>query len=100
MQDGNPSQNNCKVRSGWDKRRAQKFSILARSPDLNPIEDIFHIVKNKLCQDFLEMKIEREDFEEFSARVKTTLENVPVHVVDKTIQSMDKRMDLTVKRKG
>ena len=67
LQDGNPSQNSCKVRSGWDKRRAQKFLILARSPDLNPIEDIFHIVKNKLCQDFLEMKIEREDFGEFSA---------------------------------
>ena len=46
------------------------------------------------------MKIEREDFGEFSARVKRTLESVPVDVVDRTIRSMDKRIDLIVKRKG
>ena len=38
LQDGDPSQNGCKARSAWDKIRAQKFSIPARSPDLNPIE--------------------------------------------------------------
>ena len=45
------------------------------------------------------MKIEREDFDEFSARVKRTLESVPVDVVDRTTRSMDKRVDLIVKRK-
>ena len=69
LQDGDPSQNSCKVRSAWDKIGARKFSIPARSPDLNPIENIFHIAKKKLHQDVLEMKIEREDFEEFSVRV-------------------------------
>ena len=62
----------------WDKIGARKFSIPARSPDLNRIENIFHIVKKKLHQDALEMKIEREDFDEFSARIKRTLESVPV----------------------
>ena len=46
------------------------------------------------------MKIEREDFEEFSAQVKTTLESVPVDVVDRTIRSMDKGIDLIIRRKG
>ena len=100
LQDGDPSQNSCKARSAWDQIGARKFSIPARSPDLNPIENIFHIVKKKLHQDALEMKIEREDFDEFSARVKRTLESVPVDVVDRTIRSMDKRIDLIVKRKG
>ena len=68
--------------------------------NLNPIENIFHIVKRKFHQDVLEMKIEREDFEEFSARLKRILESVPVDVVDRTIRSMDKRRDLIVKRKG
>ena len=99
LQDGDPSQNSCKARSARDKIGARKFSIPARSPDLNPIENIFHIVKKKLHEDVLEMKIEREDFEEFSARVKTTLESVPVDVADKTIRSMDKRIDLIIKRK-
>ena len=76
LQDGDPSQNSCKARSAWDKIRARKFSIPARSPDLNPIKNIFHILKKKLHKAALEMKVERKDFQEFSARVKTTLESV------------------------
>ena len=70
LQDGDPSQNSCKARSAWDKIEERKISIPARIPDLNPIENIFHIVKKKLRQDALEMKIKRKDFEEVSARVK------------------------------
>ena len=99
LQDGDPSQNSCKARSAWDKIGARKFSIPTRIPDLNPIKNIFQIVKKKLHQDALEMKIDRKDFEEFSARVKKTLESVPVDVVGRTIRSMDKRIDLIVKRK-
>ena len=93
MQDGDPSQNSSRARSAWDKTGAQKFSIPARSPDLNPIENVFHIAKKKFYQDPLEMKSERKNCEEFSARVKTTLESVPVDVVDKTIRSMNKWVD-------
>ena len=41
-QDGHPSQNSVKARSAWDEVGARKFTIPARSPDLNPIENIFH----------------------------------------------------------
>ena len=58
LQDGYPSQNSCKARSAWDKIGARKFSIPARSADLNPIENIFHIVKKKLHQDVLENSID------------------------------------------
>ena len=92
-------QNSCKAGSAWDEIGAQKFSIPARSPDLKPIKNIFHIVKKKMHQDAFDIKIEREDFKEFSAQVKKTRESVPVDVVDRTIQSMDKRIDLIVKRK-
>lgn len=47
--------------------------VPARSPDLNPIENIFHIVKRKLHYDDLELVITRDDFECFSARVKRKL---------------------------
>ena len=47
--------------------------VPARSPDLNPIENIFHIVKRKLHYDALELVITRDDFESFSARVKRKL---------------------------
>ena len=35
----------CNARSAWDKVRARKFSIPARSPDLNSIEKMFHSAK-------------------------------------------------------
>ena len=48
----------------------QIFSIAARSHDLNPMENIFHILQKKLQLVALEMKIERKDFEKSSAQVK------------------------------
>ena len=99
FQDRDPSQNSCKARSAWDKTGARKFSIPARSPDLNPIENIFHIFKKKFQLAALETKIEREDFEEFSARVKKSLGSVPADVLDRTIQTWDKQTDFIVKKK-
>ena len=100
LQDGDPSQNSCKARTAWDEEGARKFSIPARSPDLNPIENIFNIVKKKLHDVALKNEIVRENFDEFSARIKRTLESVPVDTVDKTIISMNKRIDMVVSRKG
>ena len=48
LQDGDPSQNSIKCRTVWDKVGAQKFTIPARGPNLNPMENILHIVKRKL----------------------------------------------------
>ena len=75
LQDGDPSQNSVKARSAWDEVGARKFTIPAKSSDLNPIENIFHIVKQCLHQDALDQQITREDFAAFSTRVKTTLES-------------------------
>ena len=80
-QDRDPSQNSFKAKSAWDKIGARRFPIPACSLDLNPIKNIFYIIKKKLHQDVEDMKIERKDFEEFSARVKATLESIPGDVV-------------------
>ena len=56
---------------------AFKIYHSSRSPDLNPIENIFHIVKQRLHQDALDRQITREDFAVFFARVKTTLGLIP-----------------------
>ena len=48
LQDGDPSQNSGKARSAWGDVCARKFTIPARSPELNPIENIFHNVKRRL----------------------------------------------------
>ena len=100
LQDGDPSQNSVKARSTWDEIGARKFTIPARSLDLNPIKNLFHIVKRRLHQDALDQQITREDFAAFSARIKTTLETIPIDVVDRTILSMGKRINEIIKRKG
>ena len=66
LQDGDPSHNNVKARSAGDEVGPQKFTILARCPDLNSIENIFHIVKRRLRQDALDQQITREDVAGFS----------------------------------
>ena len=73
-----------KARSAWDEVGARKRTIPARSPDLNPIENIFHIAKRRLHQDALGQQITRQDFAAFSARVKTKLETIPIDGVDRT----------------
>ena len=57
LQDGDPSQNIVKARSAWDEVDARKFTIPAKSPDLNPIGNILHVVKPKLRQDALDQQI-------------------------------------------
>ena len=100
LQDGDLSKNNVKARSAWDEVGARKFTIPGRILDLNLIENIFHIVMCRFRQDALDQQITGEDFAAFSARVKTTLEMIPIDVVDKTILSMGKRIKEIIKRKG
>ena len=67
--DGDPSQKSVKARSAWDEVGTQKFTITRRSPDLNPIEHIFHIVKQTFCKDALDRQITGKDFAVFTTRV-------------------------------
>ena len=62
IQDGDPSQNSAVARRSFKKMNAQLISIPPRSPDVNPIENIFHIVKKKLDDDALRCRIHREDY--------------------------------------
>ena len=79
---------------------AKKFSIPPRNPDLNPTENIFHQVKCKLGDDALERNIVKENFDQISKRVKETIESLPNKVIDRTIASMDKRIQQIIKSKG
>ena len=47
--------------------------IPPRSPDLNPIEDIFNLASRKLEKDALQEGITRESYDEFCDRVSYTL---------------------------
>lgn len=78
----------------------RKFSIPPRSPDLNPIETIFHLAKRNLKNNAVAENITHETYEQFVARVKHTLETLDKGVIDRTISSMNKRIGMVVKAKG
>ena len=64
LQDTDPSKNSRRARDAIHAIGTRKFSILPRSPDINPIESYSHEVKPKLnYSDALEKSIEHENFE-------------------------------------
>lgn len=100
LQDGDPSQNSALARKAMKSIRAKLLSIPARSPDLNPIENLFHLIKRQLNSDAIVRDIKRETFQEFSARVKFTILHFDNNVIDKIIESMSNRIEMVVNRKG
>ena len=100
VQDNCPVQNSSIVRETVQKMKIEQLKIPARSPDLNPIENLFHRVKKKLRLDALQNNITCETFDEFTARVKRTMYNFSTTEIDNTIKSMNHRLDLVIHSKG
>ena len=100
LQDGDPSQNLKNAHSAMDQVGCKLFSIPPRSPDINPIENVFHFVSKKLGEDAKAKEITHESFEAFSKRVRQTIKNFPTEITDKTIKSMNKQMKMIVTLKG
>ncbi len=100
LQDGDPSQNSRKAQEAISQVGGKKFSIPARSPDLNPIENVFNNVKFQMREDALKNRITHETYSQFCARAKATLLNYSSEVIDRTIESMGKRVDMVIKAKG
>ena len=100
LRDSDPTQNSKKANRVFDVIGCKVFAIPARSLDVNPIENIFNRIRKKLAEDAITHQIKRENFEEFSTRVKRTFEEFPVEEMEKTIDSMQKRMRLITKNCG
>lgn len=100
LMDGCPRQN-CKVAvEAIDAVGGKIFKIPSRSPDLNPIENFFHLVGKKLNKQAIERMMSYETFGDFSERVKKTMLEFDTAVIDNIIESMDKRITMVLKGKG
>ena len=55
---------------------------------------IFNIASAKLERDALQKQVTRETFKQFSRRVGKTLRNINPKIIDHTIESMNKRIEL------
>ena len=100
LQDGDPNQNSKRALEGVDSIGCRVLKTPVRSPELYPIENIFHLVGKKLHKDALEKQIVKETFGEFCNRIKQTMMDFPSDVIDPTIESMPKRIGMVIKNKG
>jgi len=98
VQDGDPSQNSKVAKEALASVKAEVFAIPPRSPDLNPIENVFHIANKDLKKG--SASLEHETREEFVKRIKRTLYGIDTGIIDRTIESMEKRLELIIKNKG
>jgi hypothetical protein len=79
---------------------AEMLKIPARSPDINPIENIFHLVKSQLNKQAVTENITSESYEQFQTRVLQVLRTFPVDIIDKTIDSTSKQINKMISSKG
>ncbi len=100
VQDGDPSQNSAAVKSVLSSLGCPLLSIPPRSPDINPIENILHLVRKQLDRDALAKNICSESMEEFQDRLRTTFMGIPKEIIDRTISSMSSRMKGIIREKG
>ena len=98
LQDGNPRHNSASALI--ERRGYEIFSNPARSPDLNPIENMFNLVRKQLNEDAMAMNITKDNYEEFGRRLKETIERFSADIINKIIKSLLKRMELVIKGKG
>lgn len=100
LMDNDPSQCSKKSMEALRAIEADLHFIPPRSPDLNPIENVFHLLKRRLQHQTIELKIEKESFEQFKERVLRCCEEIDISTIDKTIASLPKRIDGVLKKNG
>ncbi len=100
VQDGDPSQNSAVAKLAMKRANAQMLSIPPRSPDLNPIENFFNVVRTQLHHGALSANLTHETFEQFQERVEKTMRSVPTDLIDNTIASIRKRLQQIIEGKG
>jgi len=100
LQDGCPVMNSKQGKLGYKSVGCEVFSIPARSPDLNPIENIFNLVRRDLAEFAKQNELKNESYEDFAVRVKETLLAVDTDLIDRTIKSLPNRLDMVIRGKG
>ena len=76
LQDGDPLQNSRKANNAIYKVGAKKLSIPARSPDMNPIENVCNFGRTELLEEPLNRNRTVENFEEYSGQIVNILSQI------------------------
>ena len=98
--DGDSSQNSKVVMITIQQINGKFLRIPARSPDLNPLENLFHLARENLNKDKRNRHITTETMEQFADRAQCTLRNFKPELIDKIIETMPKRIERIIKNCG
>ena len=79
---------------------AELLEIPPRSPDIDCIENVFHLVKRYLEEEAIAENITNETLEQFKQRVFRALDSIPSGVIDNIILSMNSRIEAILLSKG
>jgi len=100
IMDNDPSQTSKLAMDAIYDIGAELFCIPARSPDINVIENLFHVFKKRLESDAIQRNITKESFNAFRNRVIHTLKTTDVKYINSLIDSFSSRVDNLIIRKG
>ena len=100
LMDNDPSQTSAAAKKAIHSVGATMQVIPARSPDINPIENLFHVVRKNIESEILQRNILYQSWEEFVQRVKFHVWSVSQEYVNKTIASMPNRINEIIRLKG
>ena len=100
LMDGCPKQNAAICRDTWQSKNYELLKIPVRSPDLNIIENLFHLIRIRLREDAKQQNITKETYDEFVARVEKTFADFPVATINNLIDSMPKRLKMVIEKQG
>ena len=95
-----PSQTSAKAKRPLHWARANMHVIPPRSPDLNPIENLFNMARKQINAEVKEKNISNETWTDFVSRETRNIWSVPKDHIDKTIASMPVRVKNVIKNKG
>ena len=93
-------QNSKIAKAALEDISANMMEIPPRSPDLNPIENIFHNVKRTLRKEAIRQKITYEQYTAFSARILRTPLLVNKDLIKKAINRMPMWLNCIVETNG
>ena len=100
VMDNDPCQTSKKAMSALTQIECELHPIPSHSPDINPIENVFHLVKKMLQKQAIEQNITNESFNAFNTQVLRCLNTFNITTIDKTIESMPKRIEEIRSSKG
>ena len=87
IMDNDPCQTSKKFLHALSEIEAELHRIPARSPDLNPIENICHLIKKELAKQALNFQIEKESFDEFKTCVLHCCNDIDPLIIDRMIEA-------------